>query len=74
MDCHSRFRDCQTVAAAVGVGWLVHDRKLVTNPLNCCYCCYCCSVAKATWENHAVNHDSYGYGDAANESYAADDS
>lgn len=31
-------------------------------------------MAKATWENYAANHGSYGYDDAANECYAADGS
>lgn len=74
MDCHSRIRDCQTAAAVVGEDWPAHDMKLVMNPLNYCYYYYCCSAAKATWENHAVHHDSYGYGDAVNECSAAADS
>lgn len=55
--CHSLrvFRGHQTVAAAVGAGWPVRDRRWAMNLPNCCCCCCCCTVAKATWARHAAN-------------------
>lgn len=50
---HCMFRGHQTVAAAVGAGWPVRDRRWAMNLPNCCCCC-CCTVAKATWARHAA--------------------